>query len=123
MYLWQNKTAGMSGGLIWGCAMKREGLSAVLPVSAAAVEQIDAWMPQCYYRDDYPREGCMIVLTIEKDRVLFTAYAPNGKTLECGPTLPRDQAGRAVDEWLSGIAPRVRPLDRHPDLPSPDKAG
>lgn len=102
--------------------MKRDRLDAVLPISQAAIKQIDSWMPECYYRDDYPRDGCTIVLTVEEDRVLFNIYAPNGKLIEGGPTLPRDQAGRAVDEWLSGIAPHVRPLDRNPGQPSPGKS-
>lgn len=99
--------------------MKREGLSAVLPVSAAAVEQIDAWMPECYRGDDYPREGCMIVLMVDKDLVQFTTYAPNGKPLEGGPSFPRGQVGRAVDEWLRGIAPKVSRRALNQDQPLP----
>lgn len=97
--------------------MKREGLSAVLPVSSAAIGQIDSWMPECYQGDDYPREGCTIVLTVGADRVVFSSYAPNGKPLEGGPSVLRENIGGFVDKWLSGDDSRRRLVNRRRDQP------
>jgi len=106
----------------FGGIMKRDGLSAVLPLSEAAIKQIDKWMPECYSGDDYPREGCTIVLTVSNDRVVFSSYAPNGKPLEGGPSVPRDRIGGFVDDWLSGIKSRRHLANWRPDQPLPGKS-
>lgn len=76
-----------------------------LPIRSEAEKQIEKWMPECYFGNDYPREGCVVVLEVGESVVRFRSYAPNGKILEVGPTLPRNVAGLGVQEWLDGLMP------------------
>lgn len=79
-------------------------LEIVLPLSAAAEEQIKKWLPECYSTDDYPREGCTVVFDVRTDSVGMGVYAPGGKRLE-GYIAPLGMVGKFLDEWLSGRVP------------------
>lgn len=83
-----------------------------LAMSKEAVEQIASWMPDCYNRDDYPREGCTVVFSIGKESCSMAIYAPHGKRLEAYAGPKRDNAGRFLDEWLRGLVPGKTPIRR-----------
>lgn len=75
-----------------------------------------------YYTDGYPRDGCRLEIEVNEDRCALSVRAPNGRALEAYLP-PRGEVGRYVQEWLSGIVPRITPSGQRPGLPSPDKSG
>ena len=70
-------------------------------------------LPSIYATDDYPREGCKLVIKITKRGYSMTVRGPGGRPLEgYGATMPR-QLGRIIAEWCEGKAPRRnRPEDQ-----------
>lgn len=75
-----------------------------------------------YFTDEYPREGCGLSIVVGIDGCSMTVHAPNGRAIES--YLPSsEEVGRYVQEWVSGMVPRLRPSDRAPGQLSPDKAG
>lgn len=88
----------------------------VLPVTTADRLQ------ECYYGDEYPREGCSVTFRVRSEASLSMAvYAPNGKPLE-SYLVPPEMAGKFMDEWLAGRVPSrfSRPVQSRPEF---DKAG
>lgn len=81
-----------------------------VPVSAEAEAQIQSWMPPCYYRDDYPREGCTLVISVGKERCQMVVHAPNGKMLETY-SLTSVMLGEYVEAWRRGQVPGRKSAD------------
>lgn len=89
---------------------------------AAIKDGLSSALDPIYYTDGYPREGCSLEVNVEASVCGIHVRAPGGRPLE-SYLPPRGEVGRYVQEWLDGIAPRVKPSDRLQGLPSPDKAG
>lgn len=69
-----------------------------------------------YGGDDYPRQGCIAAIDVQKDGYLLRVYAPDGRLLEIYMVVntPR-AAARMLEEWLGGYVPRIRGrLDHSP---------
>lgn len=66
-----------------------------------------------YFTDDYPREGCRLVVEVLRGRYALGVIDPSGKQIESyGPKTAR-QLARMVEEWCGGFAPRASsPLDQ-----------
>jgi len=68
-------------------------------------------MNPIYSSDDYPRDGCEIVIKIKDGKCYMVIYAPKNEAMcrkarkleAYGPSI--EDAPRVLGEWLSGIAP------------------
>ena len=60
-----------------------------------------------YGGDDYPRQGCVAAVDVQKDGYVLRIYAPDGRILESyAPAETPRAAARMVEEWLGGLVPR-----------------
>lgn len=73
-----------------------------------ADESIKPALDPIYYTDEYPREGCMLSISVQKNRCGLSVIAPGGKVIEGYAYVPYSEMPRMVDEWLSGRAPRLK---------------
>ena len=69
-----------------------------------------------YGGDDYPRQGCVAAVDVQKDGYMLRVYAPDGRLLESYMVVDTPRAAaRMLEEWLGGYVPRIRcRLDHSP---------
>lgn len=64
-------------------------------------------MDPIYHTDNYPREGCIVSIDVQKDGYTLRISAPTGEPMEFyGKVLTPRAIGRMVEEWCAGFAPR-----------------
>lgn len=95
-----------------------EKLNRVLTSGRKPEEVIDP----IYFTDAYPRCGCRMEIEVLEGRCYLRVYAPSGQILEAYRP-PSAELGRYVQEWMDGIAPRIKPLGQSQGQSLPDKAG
>lgn len=73
-------------------------------------------MDAIYATDDYPRAGCRISIDVQKDGYFMSVFSPCGTIMEGYATVETPRAiGRMVEEWASGLVPRINGrLDHSP---------
>ena len=70
--------------------------------------EIDPSDMDVYCTDDYPREGCIVSIDVQKNGYGLRIAAPNGAFMECYALVKTPKAiGRMVAEWCAGRSPRL----------------
>lgn len=61
-----------------------------------------------YFTDDYPRAGCGVSIDVMDDGYSLRISAPDGHPMEVYAKVKTPRAiGRMVEEWCSGLPPRL----------------
>lgn len=61
-----------------------------------------------YCTDDYPREGCIVTIDVQRNGYGLRIAAPNGAPMECYAFVRTPRAiGRMLEEWCGGRKPRL----------------
>ena len=81
-------------------------------------------MDAIYSNDDYPRQGCVLSIDVQKDGYALRVFSPCGQIMECYAVVKTPRAiGRMVEEWASGLVPRIHGrLDDSPVSPFEEAA-
>lgn len=70
--------------------------------------------PNIYCGDDYPREGCSVLIDVTKNGYTIKIFAPPkawplGGSIETYGAKTPERVAEIISDWCSGVAPRKTP--------------